>query len=189
MIFTKNVIDLVGAVDFFSRLTAYIRAFEDSGLVSDESFQALGKSLENTTAATEALQTQFAKPLEDSNEVTDEQSYDLSRIRRHLAYVNNAFSKVPGKVVYEVQLITDGRRFLRTTKNHSENLSAQELVLKGFARAPSQELIAVTQQASKRSSLVKQESALTTDGGSIRSQGYCDFSYFAEDFVGASRTF
>lgn len=27
------------------------------------------------------------------------------------------------------------------------------------------------------------------DAGSLRSQGYCDFSYFAEDYVGASRTF
>lgn len=28
-----------------------------------------------------------------------------------------------------------------------------------------------------------------TDAGSLRSQGYCDFSYFAEDYVGTSRTF
>lgn len=33
------------------------------------------------------------------------------------------------------------------------------------------------------------ESALISDAGSLRSQGYCDFTYFAEDFVGASRTF
>lgn len=33
------------------------------------------------------------------------------------------------------------------------------------------------------------EQAAVTDAGSLRSQGYCDFSYFAEDFVGASRTF
>jgi hypothetical protein len=31
--------------------------------------------------------------------------------------------------------------------------------------------------------------ASTTDAGSLRSQGYVDFTYFAEDFVGASRTF
>ena len=28
-----------------------------------------------------------------------------------------------------------------------------------------------------------------TDAGSLRSQGYCDFTYFVEDYVGASRTF
>jgi hypothetical protein len=31
--------------------------------------------------------------------------------------------------------------------------------------------------------------ASTTDAGSLRSQGYSDFSFFAEDFVGASTTF
>ena len=29
----------------------------------------------------------------------------------------------------------------------------------------------------------------TADAGSLRSQGYADFTYFGEDFVGASRTF
>lgn len=189
MIFTKNVIDLAGAVDFFNRLTSYVRAFEDSALVSDESVHGFGKSIEDVSLATEALRTQFAKPLEDLYEVFDAQSYEFSRTRNELAYVNNAFGKVPGKVVYEVQLITDGRRLFNTTKKESESLSVQELISKSFARPPNQELIAVTQQALKSLSLVKQESALTTDGGSIRSQGYCDFSYFAEDFVGASRTF
>ena len=28
-----------------------------------------------------------------------------------------------------------------------------------------------------------------TDAGSLRSQGYCDFTYFEGDYVGASRTF
>ena len=31
--------------------------------------------------------------------------------------------------------------------------------------------------------------ASMTDAGSLRSQGYCDFTYFQEDYVGASRTF
>lgn len=33
------------------------------------------------------------------------------------------------------------------------------------------------------------ETTSATDAGSIRSQGFSDFSFFAEDFVGASRTF
>jgi hypothetical protein len=41
------------------------------------------------------------------------------------------------------------------------------------------------------SALVKSrlDSASLTDTGSLRSQGYCDFTYFAEDYVGASRIF
>ena len=33
------------------------------------------------------------------------------------------------------------------------------------------------------------ETASFTDAGSLRSQGYADFTYFSEDYVGASRTF
>ena len=33
------------------------------------------------------------------------------------------------------------------------------------------------------------ESLSVTDSGSLRSQGYCDFTYFAGDYVGASATF
>jgi len=33
------------------------------------------------------------------------------------------------------------------------------------------------------------ETTSATDAGSLRSQGYADFTYFAEDYVGASRTF
>jgi len=33
------------------------------------------------------------------------------------------------------------------------------------------------------------DAGLIDDAGSLRSQGYCDFSYFAEDYVGESRTF
>lgn len=36
---------------------------------------------------------------------------------------------------------------------------------------------------------VSSDSGVTADSGSLRSQGYCDFTYFAEDYVGASRTF
>jgi len=33
------------------------------------------------------------------------------------------------------------------------------------------------------------DSSALSDSGSIRSQGYCAFDYFAEDYVGDIRTF
>jgi hypothetical protein len=33
------------------------------------------------------------------------------------------------------------------------------------------------------------ESVAVQDSGYLRSQGYCDFSYFAEDYVGVALTF
>lgn len=33
------------------------------------------------------------------------------------------------------------------------------------------------------------DTMVTSDGGSLRMQDYCEFSYFAEDYVGSSLTF
>ena len=38
-------------------------------------------------------------------------------------------------------------------------------------------------------SLAKADTTNASDAGSLRSQNYCDFTYFAEDYVGQSRTF
>lgn len=45
------------------------------------------------------------------------------------------------------------------------------------------------ESAVKLTTKVHADSGVTSDSGSLRSQGYCDFTYFAEDYVGASRTF
>jgi len=46
-----------------------------------------------------------------------------------------------------------------------------------------------SESAVKLTTKVRSDSAAFTDSGDLRSQGYCDFTYFAEDYVGASRTF
>ena len=46
-----------------------------------------------------------------------------------------------------------------------------------------------SESAVKLTTKVRADSAAFTDSGDLRSQGYCDFTYFAEDYVGASRTF
>ena len=47
----------------------------------------------------------------------------------------------------------------------------------------------VSESAVKLTTKVHADSGVLSDSGSLRSQGYCDFTYFAEDYVGASRTF
>lgn len=46
-----------------------------------------------------------------------------------------------------------------------------------------------SESAVKLTTKARSDSAAFTDSGNLRSQGYCDFTYFAEDYVGASRTF
>lgn len=46
-----------------------------------------------------------------------------------------------------------------------------------------------TEFAVKLTTKFRSDSAAVSDSGDLRSQGYCDFTYFAEDYVGASRAF
>lgn len=64
-----------------------------------------------------------------------------------------------------------------------------EQLAKVFNPAPLTDAYAVADTSFRTPGLGKTESALFSDTGSLRSQGYCDFTYFAEDYVGASRTF
>jgi hypothetical protein len=46
-----------------------------------------------------------------------------------------------------------------------------------------------SESAVKLTTKARSDSGSVSDSGDLRSQGYCDFTYFAEDYVGASRTF
>jgi len=64
-----------------------------------------------------------------------------------------------------------------------------EQAAKAFSPAPFLDAVSIADSSFSTSGLGKSESTLFSDTGSLRSQGYCDFTYFAEDYVGASRTF
>ena len=73
-------------------------------------------------------------------------------------------------------------------KAYSDAASVLEQRAMSLARATS-DTFGATDAPSKAPNKVKTDQATFTDAGSLRSQGYCDFTFFAEDFVGASRTF
>lgn len=54
---------------------------------------------------------------------------------------------------------------------------------------PHSDTSAITDVAFRAPTKVLTELTATTDAGSLKSQGYSDLTYFAEDYVGASRTF
>jgi hypothetical protein len=93
------------------------------------------------------------------------------------------------KPVSDSASLTDDILVFDTGKFLNDNSGVGDAISKGFNRAPILEAFAVTDQPSLGSGLVKNDSALITDSGSLRSQGYCDLSYFEDDYVGAIRSF
>jgi hypothetical protein len=75
-----------------------------------------------------------------------------------------------------------------TGKHFSDTFSASETLAKAVSAARIDSALLGDAHAAA-SSKVLSDTPLLADAGSLRSQGYCDFAYFAEDYVGASRTF
>jgi len=74
------------------------------------------------------------------------------------------------------------------SKPFSDAFSAQELVAFTLNRFIIDNGSAEDQQVKSLSKRLVDQST-SSDSGSLRGQGYCDFDYFSEDYVGYSRTF
>ena len=85
------------------------------------------------------------------------------------AFASDVIDFATGKALYDIANTGDNEYF-NLSKPVQNSATVSELCVYALTKA--------------RSDL-----ASTTDAGSLRSQGYSDFTYFAEDFVGASRTF
>lgn len=79
-------------------------------------------------------------------------------------------------------------KFLADGVSMNDSFAATDGLLYAFSKYTSN-IVFVQDTATLYPSKVFSDMISAQDAGSLRSQGYCDFSYFAEDYVGASRTF
>ncbi len=66
--------------------------------------------------------------------------------------------------------------------------SSDQITTVGFAKLIG-ELLSVSDENIVDFQGNKSDNVATSDGGSLLAQSYCDITYFAEDYVGESRTF
>lgn len=158
---TKAVTDALTPTDDFARTVAYIRAFSDASEVSDTTVVSFIKAAFDSFTASDAITSMsFAKFLSDGVAMND--SFDAVDGSQY------AFTKGVSNVVFA-----------------SDSASRQVDYVRGFSDATGE--LTDTKYFDFVKSLA--DNTTTSDAGSLRSQGYCDFTYFAEDYVGDSRTF
>ena len=172
MQFYKQRTDIAAVSELFYRLVAYVRAFSDEASTSDSVASAVGK---NTADAYTADDSVYA--------------FDVHKPFQDLAGAYDAKAVAFSRGLSDTPAISDAAYAFDTTKPLYDGTSVAEAISLETAKAPFLEAASVSDYAAIVPQLVKTESTLLTDTGSLRSQGYCDFTYFAEDFVGASRTF
>ena len=92
-----------------------------------------------------------------------------------------------GKTLSDTSGMSDSKNVLTGKHIYDIPVAAETLAFAfSSARADSALLGDVNEVAFNKTLL---ELTSTADAGSLRSQGYADFTYFGEDFVGVSRTF
>jgi len=153
--------------------------------------------------------TVYATDDVDANaSINDDQEMQFAKNTSELPSVSDVIAIVAAftRSFTESPAITDSDT-IETGKNVSENPSISEthhynfdkllgdtpavddafalqVTLNPFSEAPG-----VTDTPSVVPNKIVLETPSLTDAGSLRSQGYCDFTFFEEDYVGASRTF
>jgi hypothetical protein len=74
------------------------------------------------------------------------------------------------------------------SKHIEDDVTIGDIASLGFSRLVADSM-SVTDSPVISPGKVASDGISATDSGSLRGQGYCDFTYFAEDYVGYSLTF
>lgn len=159
----------------------------------------LGKGLNDTPRFSDAYSRSLTKLIVESFTATDDFDGNASTLDdEKMSFTKNRS---------EAASITDAMTYLaQFYRSPAETAQMQDAIArqcgKPFADAmrviesrslgvgrPAADAFTVTDTSFRGPGKGRTDQATFTDTGSLRSQGYSDFSYFAEDFVGASRTF
>ncbi len=215
--FTKTLVDDAGVSDL--EVFTFYKTLTDDYSVSDANTLETGKSLSDAAGFTDELARDFSKDIVDqliatddwdgAASVDDDQTMLFEKQLPDLFVVTELFERLvnfvrefddaaaatdvttfdTGKALEDAAGFTDAELRFDGTKALTDDGVVLESISKEFAPAPILDAFAAMDEVSKAPGAVKTDTASLTDTGSLRSQGYCDFSYFAEDYVGASRTF
>ena len=131
----------------------------------------------------------FIKQRTDLGSVTDSFAFAMSYVR---PYVDSyrALDKITfgfGKFLLETSRFSDSKTFV-VSKKLADSFGSRDLLAKVMGRPLTDNARAVDLKVFALSK-ARTDAATLSDSGSLRSQSYCDLSYFLEDYVGTFRTF
>jgi len=220
--FTRAFLDNSVSVDTFVRQVAFSRAFSDSSDAADTFYRqvafsrsptdtsvaldsidtvAFGKSLADTSSASEDLDYAFGKGLSDTPSANDD--VDKLETTKLITDVVGVTDDIDGSASIQDDQEMQFTKIRTDVGNVAENFTRQvdfsraftdsneisESLTQSFGKLLTNTSNVSESIALQTSVALPDDEASLTDAGSYRSQNYCDFAYFAEDYVGASGTF
>lgn len=203
--------DTISTPDFIIRTLEFIRAFTDTFGFTDQTSFTFARPLADSFGITEFKSLTPGKVLGDTVGNTDSASTALTKVNfETLALaeyfaksfsrpLSNSFGQSDANVKLLSKPITDAFTFTELLTR-----SLTRTIQDGFAMNDSADLTdGITYQTVKyinnlafvsdakvlSTSFSKIDTVSLVSAGSLTSQGYADMAYFAEDYVGDSRTF
>lgn len=182
---TNATLDVTGRFRYVPELVvvteavalAVAKAFSDSTTTTDSLVHEVTKSLADSVGFTEVFVATlvFLRDFTESVTATDTQTLAIDKPLSELITALDAASRQFSKY------LADG-----VAMNDSFDLS--DGLLYAFSKATTNAAF-VTDARQLTTTKTISDMIAPADAGSLVSQGYCDITYFAEDYVGESRTF
>lgn len=196
---TKPLTDAAATLD--NDVIAFAKALADHGFFAEAiDTLAFGKGLSDAPVASDAIDSfgltkalidtvTFTDDIDGEASILDDQEMQFRKIKSNIASAAETFTRQVGyNRLFSDNSIASEIHYVVTGKHLSDIPVATETLAKSLTRQRSDSAL-FGDASVVTSGKVLLNLASSTDAGSLRSQGYTDFTYFAEDFVGASTTF
>lgn len=183
----KGLTETVAIGDTFARVVYFTRSFNDAASLADSTVTVVGKGLQDSASLSESQAVRFGKALTDSASAADSAAKSSAKTFADVASASDAIVLRPNKGISDAGAFTDAL-VSRVGKGLSDQASIADAPRLSLAK-PQSDSGLVGDAAALSVRQAKSDSAAFTDSGSLRMQGYCDFSYFAADYVGVYQTF
>lgn len=203
--FTKVITDTVGVSELFGFFRD--RAVPDSATMTDSAALTFGTSKADSATVSDALTTlaftkapvdsvsaadaitafSASKALADTATGTDSPAFSASKVLADTSSAADAF------VASVLKPLSDTASAADASANNFTKIVSDLAALADAAALSASKVLADTSTLADVVAISAGKSIIDTatasDSGSLRMQDYCDFTYFAEDYVGESRTF
>lgn len=172
----------------------FAKALTDAVVVSELALLELGRPLADSTTATEQLDRLFnaVRAYSDSVSQSETLAFGSTKPIADTSTPTDSFDRVftANLAPADNQLVADSYVF-DSTKPLADSTAASEVFDRVFAanRTASDSALTLDVLASIDVSKLLTDAANAVSSGSLRMTDYADITYFAEDYVGSTRTF
>jgi hypothetical protein len=193
----KALTDGIGLVE--ARAFGLFRPIAEKFEVADAEFQTVTKNFQDTLHVTDDMDgaasilddqaMQFTKQMAEVAGVTDEIYIIIEVLREwfETATVGEVFALLLSRGLFDSAAVSDYCNQI-LNKTVFDTVGTQDSTTKSAAKSLADSGL-FTDGKAIAMSRVKNESTLISDTGSLRNQSYSGSDYFAEDYVGVSRSF